>query len=681
MKMTNNIRYISISVLIVLISFIVACTDYLDTEKFFKDRMSIEKAFEQKEYAENWLAHAYSFLQNENADVSNKNHTWHNFADDIYTGDWGDLYKKFKNGEYSEGDLQASWGMCYKGIRQASEAINSIDVSKEMTKQEIIDYKGQARFLRAYLYWMLLRKYGPIPIIQTDDGMIDYTLSYDDIALPRNSYDECVEYITSELVQAAKELKPDREALNIARPTQGAALAARAKVLLYAASPLMNGNKDDYANKLVDDEGKRLLSEEYDEEKWAKAAAAAKDVIDLGKYRLYVSYFRTSGNNDFPKTIEPPRHPIYSEKDWPEGWKNIDPFASYRALFNGELSATSNPELIFSRVQNGAHGQGGGLQWMVVHMLPRAANGFNTLGVTQKQCDAYYMNDGTDVPGKDSEIGRGDGTKRVSGYVTAEDVERGGYEPLLEGVSLQYASREPRFYASIAYNGSLWTLSSSTKPEYRDYQTWYYRGSTEGYTNSNYWLRTGIGFKKYVHPYDTYENNSLTQIRYKTEPAIRYAEILLIYAEALNELDGTYEIPSWDESKTHLIQRDINDIKREIQPLRIRSGLPDYDDVTYSNKELLREKLKRERQIELMAEGHRYYDLRRWKDAPVEEVLPVYGCNTLMTEAQRDLFHIPVEVSLIPTTFSDKMWFWPISKAELKRNSRLTQNPGWQSYD
>ena len=115
--------------------------------------------------------------------------------------------------------------------------------------------------------------------------------------------------------------------------------------------------------------------------------------------------------------------------------------------------------------------------------------------------------------------------------------------------------------------------------------------------------------------------------------------------------------------------------------MRIRSVLPDYDDVTYSNKELLREKLKRERQIELIAEGHRYYDLRRWKDAPVEEVLPVYGCNTLMTEAQRDLFHIPVAVSSIPTTFSDKMWFWPISKAELKRNSRLTQNPGWQSYD
>lgn len=681
MKIEYTITFLQQSILLLLISSLVACNDYLDTEKFFKDRMSIDKAFEQKEYAENWLAHAYSFLQNENSDVSNKNYTWHNFADDIYTGDWFDLYKKFKNGEYTEGDMQASWGMCYKGIRQASEAIYSIDVNKEMTPREILDYKGQARFLRAYLYWLLLRKYGPIPIIQTDNGMIDYTLSYEDIALPRNSYDECVDFITSELVQAAKELEPDREALNIARPTRGAALAARAKVFLFAASPLMNGNNDDYAAKLVDDEGNRLLSETYDEQKWAKAAAAARDVIDLGKYRLYVAPYRTSGNNDFPKTIDPPRHAEFSENDWPDGWRNIDPFASYRALFNGELSATANPELIFSRVQNGAYGQSGGLQWMVVHMLPRAANGFNTLGITQKQCDAYYMNDGSDTPGKDGEIGRGDGSQRLNGYVTAQDVQEGKYVPLLEGVSLQYANREPRFYASVAFNGTLWTLSASTKPEYRDYQTWYYRGSTEGYTNTSFWLRTGIGCKKYVHPYDTYENNSFTQIRNKTEPAIRYAEILLIYAEALNELEGSYEIPSWDDTKTHLIQRDVNDMKSAIRPLRIRSGLPDYTDGEYASMDLFREKIKRERQIELMAEGHRYYDLRRWKDAPVEEVIPVYGCNTLMTAAQRDLFHTPVEVSSMPTTFSDKMWFWPIAKSELKRNSRLTQNPGWQTYD
>ncbi len=679
MNMFKNIELITI--LTIIIYGFASCSDYLETEKYFKDRMSIEKTFEQRNYAENWLAHAFSFLQNENADVCNKDFSWHNFADDIYTGDWGELYKKFKNGEYNEDDLQASWSSCYKGIRQASEFIKNIDINKEMTQDEITDYKGQARFLRAYLYWLLLRKYGPVPIIKAEDGMIDYTLPYNKIALPRNTYDDCVDYITTELVQAAKELELDREALNIARPTRGAALAARAKVLLYAASPLMNGNNDDYAHKLVDDKGNRLLSEKYDESKWAKAAAAARDVMELNKYQIYVAHYRDFGNNDFPKTISPPYDSEYSDKDWPAGWRNIDPFASYRALFDGELSAATNPELIFSRVQNGTGGNTVGLQGMVVHMLPRAANGWNTLGVTQKQCDAYYMNDGSDVHGKDKEIGRGDGSERVKGYVTFEDINAGRYIPLLEGVSLQYANREPRFYASVAYNGSLWTLSTATIPEHRNYRTWYYRGSPEGYSNTDFWLRTGIGCKKYVHPYDTYENNTLSQIRNKTEPAIRYAEILLIYAEALNELDGSYQIPSWDDSKIYTINRDIIEMKKGILPIRIRAGLPDFDTDDYNSKEELRKKIKRERQIELMAEGHRYYDLRRWKDAPTEEALPVYGCNTVMTAEQRDLFHTPVIVSSIPTTFSDKMWFWPISKAELKRNSRLTQNPGWQTYD
>lgn len=93
---------------------------------------------------------------------------------------------------------------------------------------------------------------------------------YDGLARPRNTYDECVEYITSELVKAAQDLPLERGTNNIARPTRGAALAARAKVLLYAASPLMNGNTDSYAQQMVDDKGNRLLAAEYDESKWLK---------------------------------------------------------------------------------------------------------------------------------------------------------------------------------------------------------------------------------------------------------------------------------------------------------------------------------------------------------------------------------------------------------------------------
>ena len=104
---------------------------------------------------------------------------------------------------------------------------------------------------------------------------------------------------------------------------------------------------------------------------------------------------------------------------------------------------------------------------------------------------------------------------------------------------------------------------------------------SNGYANSSYWLRTGIGIKKYVHPNDisyTQKNSyDVDRIEHKADPAIRYAEVLLIYAEALNELTGSYEVPSWDGSKMHSVKRDITEMKKGIRPIRIRAGLPDYD--------------------------------------------------------------------------------------------------------
>ena len=174
-----------------------------------------------------------------------------------------------------------------------------------------------------------------------------------------------------------------------------------------------------------------------------------------------------------------------------------------------------------------------------------------------------------------------------------------------EGVSLQYANREPRFYASVAYNGDVWNLLNSNKNagEPQNIQVFYYRGDGNGYTNSMFWLRTGIGVKKFVHPDDMGKgDNNEELIKKKVEPAIRYAEVLLIYAEALNELNGQYDIPSWDGNKTHIIKRDINEMKKGIRPIRIRAGVPDYTQEEYDDPIEFRKKLKRERQIELMGE-------------------------------------------------------------------------------
>ena len=684
MKRNNIFIYI----LTCSITLVSACKrDYLESDQFFKDRLTVEKVFKSKVYAEQWLAHIYEEFKGQNADVASKGHTPHAFADDMFYGDRDKdfdpsknelSYNMFKMGLYTENDKQSSWTQCYRGIRNASTFIHNIYMNEEMSDREISDYRGQARFARAYLYWLLLRKYGPIPLLP--DTEIDYTQSYDELAIPRNTYEECAEFIANEMLQSAKEMEElgmSRSQDGSARPTVGAALATRAKALLYAASPLANGNNTSFASLLVDRQGKRLLAAEYKEEKWAKAAAAARDVMELGVYKLYTVALQATGEN---ATVVPPNDNNFSTKNWPEGWADIDPEKSYAQVFDGTLQPSGNPELIFSRGNNQV---GEGVDAMVIHQLPRSATGWNTHGLTQKLIDAYYMNDGTDVAGKDKEIGRGNGSDRVTGYVTQDDYNAQKYKPLRPGVSLQYANREPRFYASVAYNGSFWTLLNESQERNRNQQVFYYRDNDRGngFNSSNaYWIRTGFGVKKFVHPSDTYEGGSNAKVIPKAEPAIRYADILLIYAEALNELNGSFSIPSW-KGTNYNITRDISEMQKGIHPIRIRGGVPDYSTAAYSNKDELRKLIKRERFIELMGEGQRYYDLRRWMDAPAEESLPIYGCNVLMNEGLRDLFHQPVAVWALKTTFADKMWFWPISHAELKRNKNLTQNPGWTYND
>ena len=670
-----------------------ACSDYLDSDKYFEDRITINKVFTSKQRSQQWLAYAFSFLKNENADVVGKEKETNSFtfADDMYYGDrdvnydskeWNELsYNTFMQGQYNEDNFNQAWTMCYKGIYQASVFINNIDMNTEMTDKERLDYKGQARFVRAYYYWLLLRRYGPVPIVPNEG--IDYTQSYEQIAIPRNSYEEVVDYISNEMIQAAKEIQyTKRDGENCARPTKGACLATRALALIYSASPLANGNNDTYAKSLVDDKGKELLNSTYKEEKWAKAAAACKDVMELGVYDLYHASFNTTEAVGDPKTIVPADSTcIFAQNTWPKGWKNIDPFKSYRVLFSGDIAPEDNTELIFSRIDQNATEINHSMKSFARHSMPRDFGGWNTHGLTQKMVDAYYMNDGSDCPGKDRELNGGNGTERLTGFTTLQDYQQGKYKPLAANVSLQYANREPRFYASVGYNGSVWEYLSDPEPTHHNRQTFYYRGSGNGYNNSQFYLRTGISVKKYVNQTDVPDREDYRNIKDKAEPAIRYADILLLYAEALNELEGTYSIASWDKNTTYTIQRNIEEIQKGIHPIRIRGGVPDYDAQIYSNKNLLRDKIKRERMIEFMGEGKRYFDLRRWKDAPKELNQQIYGCNIMMDANHKSEFHQIIPINNLRMTFSDRMYFWPIRHSELKHNSRLTQNPGWTYND
>ena len=655
-------KYIYIVMLSGVLLSLGACKKYLNTEHYFKeDRLSLDKVFANKNYSHQWLADVYTHLRGANAEVASKGLTPFNFiSDDMFYGDRSNTYKTFKNGEYNEEAEQGTWGSCYEGIRDASIFIHNIDRNQEMSKSEVADTKAQARFLRAYYYWLLLRKYGPIPLLP-DEGE-DYTKEYKEIARPRSSYDECVEFITAEFALAAKDLPVSNSNRDKGRASRGAALAARAKVYLFAASPLFNGNTA-FAG-LVDNEGNKLIPQEYENEKWAKAAAAARDVINMNVYRLFTAPFKAADQGPGqPKTIVPPHHPKYSNENFPQGWKNIDPFESYRQLFNGAISYSDNPELIFSRVTEQSTE---GIDQMVLHQMPFSMKGWNTHGITQKQADAYYMNDGSNIST----------LPRRQGYTT----DATSHLPLPANVSLQYAEREPRFYASVAYNGSIWENTSALRPDDRHIQIFYYRDHPNGKQASSpdFYIRTGLGIKKYYNPIDSYMEGGF--IVPKVEPAMRYADILLIYAEAMNELNGSYMVASYTGEPIS-VGRDVAEMSKYLSEVRIRAGLPDFGNEIYGNQELLRKAIKRERQVELFAEGQRYFDLRRWKDAPVEEASPVVGCNMNMTESQRDLFNTPVPIPSMPTIFVDKMYLWPISHGELRKNRKLTQNPGWTTFN
>ena len=659
-----------------------SCSDYLDSDYIFEDRETIDKVFTDYKKTEQWLAQAYTYLLGQCCDVASKRNTPFVFDDCMYYGDddvtvdatkGGALsYNKFREGAYDENTFQDTWNRCYNGIRQASIFIQYADMSIEHSAEEIIDLKAQARFVRAYYYWLLLRKYGPIPLVP-DEGF-DYNQSYEDLELPRNTYDECVDYIAKEMVLAAQGLPLKRDQLSITRPTRGAALATRALAMLYAASPLMNGNDDAYAQQMTNRDGKRLLNPVYDNSKWAKAAAACKDVMGLGVYHIYTADFRSTHSIAFPATIAPPIHPEYSYKNFPEGWQNIDPFESYRSLFNGQVTAMDNPELIFTRGNNGL---GDGVNSMANDQMPGSAGGNNCHGLTAKQCDAYALANGEpfDLNKFLSETPVGER------FVTEQEVNEGKYPQVRSGVWKEYANREPRFYASVAFNGAFWPFASARDGNYRNLQMWYYRGNTNGRTNaSDKWQPTGIGMMKYINPKDCNTNNG--KIYDKVDCAIRYADILLMYAEALNELTpgSSFEVATWD-GIPYTISRDKEEMSRAISQIRIRGGVPDYEEQVYEDSGELRKYLKRERQIELLGENQRYYDLRRWKDVEKEEAEPVYGCNVLMTQAKAEDFYDRVRVEKLQTSFSRKMYFWPIDYGELKHNKRMTQAPGWKTYD
>ena len=637
-------------ILLFIITFVVilwgsSCKKFLDVDPYINDMFNLDTVFSKKTFAERYLYTIYSTIPDDGDYMTSGGVPWVGASDEaVWKWTRGDIPANY----YASGDYDPSlpyynnWKNLYQGIRSTNVFLSRVDEVKDMNQSEKQQLKTQARFLRAYFYFYLVQQYGPAILLP--EKPLEFDKELDELLLPRNTYDECVNYIVDELSAVAQELPLTQDPNWIGRPTKGAALAVKSRLLLYAASPLFNGNTQyaDFVNK----DGLPMINQQYQEEKWAKAAAAAKEVIDLGIYQLYTA----------PKTAQTALLPAnVSSLSFPEGAGDIDPFKSYRDMFAGGTVLTSmNTEAIFVRSQTNLNGS-------LRFSMPKNMAGWSGAGVTQKLIDAYFTRDGKTIFNSSSSY-----PYTETGFSTVGD------DFTSSGTAKMYVNREPRFYASIGYTGTFWEGTSATVTSAKNFTVEYYFDGNEGRGSDaeNYPL-TGYVIRKFIHPEDNLAYGGGSAQTRKTYMLFRLAEIYLNYAEALNELSTSYTI----YGKT--VTRDLNEIKKYLNPIRFRAGLPGYTDEELSNQLETRTALRRERQIELAFEGRRFFDTRRWKIAETEDNQSIVGMNMMATKANKEQFFTRTLVRDVKRSFSRKQYIWPIPRTDIVKNKNIIQNPGW----
>lgn len=450
------------------------------------DRITIDQVFERRRYSEEYLANIYNTLPN---DSYRNTSPWEGMSDDAditydRPGNGYDTYPANLGNWNAASNYFNYWPRFYQAIRSATYFMTRIGGNKEILAlpngQDLINqYHAEARALRAYYYFCLLRQYGPVILLGDTPIAGDLAPTAEEMKLPRNSYDECVDYIAEQLDLAAQHLPAHFTAqaeTEYGRVTKAFCKTVKSQLLLYAASPLFNGNPDyaGFANK----NGKKLFSQQYDANKWKRAADAAKEVITGFSFALY----RKNGTGG-----------------------TFDPYLSTRDVFLDPW----NSEVIFARTTNG-------LSAWERSTSPRLCNGFAAVAVTQQLVDEFEMENGKGIkePG--------------SGYVeTGFSAAATKYAP--KGTYNMYVNREPRFYVNVSYNGSPWINTSEGVKLIETYFT----GNT-GKKGSWDFPRTGYIARKNIHP-----NSNPRISQYVARPFVtfRYAEVLLNYVEALNEYD------------------------------------------------------------------------------------------------------------------------------------------------
>ena len=663
MRYLRYLKHLIIVAFIALYCSMSSC-NYLNVDDYFMDTLGYDSIFQNKLNLQQYLWGTAAFFYDEGAIWGSTYTPGVVGSDEAFTMWDHDEYPgtQFVLGNINPDNLMSMnvWPQMYKIIRKTNLIFQRIDECKDLTTLEEREILGYANFMRAYAYYHILMNFGPVVLI--GDETLETNEKPEYYNRERATYDESVDYICDELELAAKYIPLTVSMGQFGRPTRGAAYGLIARLRLQQASPLFNGGaaaKTHFASWKRTVDGVDYVSQQYDEKKWAVAAAAAKRVIDMGVYELY-TVKRDSTTMPLPKNVP--------SGDFPNGAGNIDPFKSYSDMFTGEALSQKNTEFVWGRISSNVRNY-------TRHAFPiDNLGGWNGMAIPQKIVDAYYMVDGRDINNSSeeypySEIGFSSEKQSFSGY------------QLNNGVYNMYMNREMRFYASIGFSECFWPCLSTSESGRRNQTITYFKGGNSGKDRTNSDIRnypiTGYVIKKFIHKDDAWAGNDAETLE-KPFPIIRYAEILLSYVEALNNLTGGHTITD-AEGNSQTFTRDVNEMAKYFNMIRYRAGLPGLTSAELSSPDQMFDLIVRERMIEFLHENRRFYDVRRWGIYEEVDKEPIVGMDT---ESRKDGYYERTVVNhpIARNRKVERKMIWlPISRQEIRKVPKMDQNPGWDN--
>lgn len=626
--------------IISVLALFPSCNNFLDKEP--DDMLTLPMIFNDRQRVQEFLANNYGLVPDGFISYS-RNFGCTFISDDAQIAlgmAAANAYWKWPV-NYNQGSINSTqrpqediWSQMYQRIRACYVTIENVHTipDQNFTEADVEQVKMECKFLIAYYHHKLLELYGPVPLMKQS---VPSDAPIESLLLARTPVDEMVEWIANEYTQCAAFFPPEVEnpATDVGRPTKGICLALKARLYLYAASPLFNGNSD--YKDLKNPDGTVLFNQTYDKNKWKLAVDATREFLDLAETGIYE---------------------LYKEYN-PDG--TIDPFLSMQNLF---LTQQGNKEIIFQRTKNEYN-------WYQGITNPRSSVGHSGYyGSTQNMADAFFMKNGlSPIEGYNDDgspiINEASGYTE-SGFVeepifyentqydqsqTCQERKTPGYvvDP---GTFNMYANREPRFYTSLWYNNEYIPITGEKTNfmyEQKD------GGPTYDAPACCYLT------KKMENPAADKKNN---KVPYQTSILLRLAEFYLNYAEALNE---------WEPGNP--------DIIKYVNLVRERAGIPLYGtkagEIAFQNdQESVRKLIRKERRVEFAIEGDvRFNDIRRWKIAVELFKTPIYGMNA-SGRNNEDFYRRTVYMQ---RTFNTREYFFPIYQTYLDNNPNLVQNYGW----